>query len=148
MASHNCELFGHIRYRSELSYNELYAIEADLIDELHAALSRLGADHIDLVGQGDALRAQCMFAEYDEALFHALCDAMAAFLPASKVRGRLLFVHKDLAMIHLYCFHDTGWKEAIVDTSDAACVMGKDAVPLIVPSEEAYTPAAREPETE
>ncbi|UZP66799.1 hypothetical protein N1030_14450 [Desulfovibrio mangrovi] len=131
MAKHDCEVFGHMLYSSELSYNELYAIEADLIDELQAALERINAEHIDLVGLGDALRMQCVLTDYDEIVFHELCDAVAAFLP-KKVQGRLLFVHKDLSIVHLYCFMDGGWKEAAVDISMKACRIGEEIEPAIM----------------
>lgn len=120
MARHNCELFGHISYSAELTYNELYALEADLIDELQNALQGHSALHIDTVGTGDALRVQCVFAEYDEGQFHALCDDVAEAIPAN-VRARFLFVDKSLTVIHLYCFTNKGWKESALDISAEAC---------------------------
>ncbi len=120
MGMHDCEIFGHMLYSPDLSYNELYALEADLIDELRDALEQAGAEHVDLTAQGDALRMQCVLARYEEAAFHSLCDAVAAFLPKS-VQGRLLCVHKDLHVVHLYCFLENGWKEAAMDISMRAC---------------------------
>ncbi len=135
MAKHDCELFGHMLYSPDLSYSELYAIEADLIDEMHDALEQIGAEHIDLVGMGDALRIQCVLSEHDEPIFHDLCDAVARFLPAT-VQGRLLCVHKDLSVIHLYCFTGKGWKEATVDISMQNCLIGVETTPLVEPGEQ------------
>lgn len=133
MVKHNCELFGHMLYSPDISYNELYALEADLIDELHDALEKIGAEHIDLVGLGDALRVQCVLTEYSEPIFHDLCDTVAEFLP-KKVLGRFLFVHKDLSVVHLYCFLENGWKEAAVDISMQACVIAdKDPETVTLP---------------
>lgn len=131
MVKYDCEVFGHMLYSPELSYNELYAIEADLIDELRSALEEIGAEHIDLSGLGDALRMQCVLYGYDEVVFHGLCDAIAAFLPR-KVDGRLLFVHKDLSIVHLYCFANGGWKEAAVDISMKACRYAEDVAPAFI----------------
>ncbi len=120
MATYDCELFGHMLYSPELSYNELHELESDLIPALQTALTAAGAEHIDLLGQGDALRMQGVLPEHMEADFHALCDTIAAFLPPT-VTGRLLFVHKDLAVLHLYLFTEKGWKEAALDVSMGIC---------------------------
>ena len=111
MAKFDCELFGHFVYGPELSYNDLLAREAELVDAIHAALDASGGEHIDFTPTGDALRVQCVFAHHEEAAFHTACAAVAPLLRGD-VQGRMLFVDKGLDMLHLYLLADGRWRES------------------------------------
>lgn len=117
MATYNCELFIHVRYSAELSYDELYEVEAKLTEELQQALEEHDAEHIDVVTQGDALRVQCVFAEYAEAAFRELCDSTAGCIKDS-LSARFLFVDKDLESAHVYYFEDAAWEEVPLNLAD------------------------------
>ena len=120
MAKYDCELFIHISYSASLSYNELYAVEADLTDELQEGLAEHGAEHIDVVALGDSLRVQCVFLEYSQSAFHTLCDSVAGNL-SEDVTARFLFIDKELGSAHLYCFKSKQWKERVLDLSPTEC---------------------------
>lgn len=111
MAKFDCELFGHFVYGPELSYNDLLAREAELVDAIHGALDASGGEHIDFTPTGDALRVQCVFAHHEETVFHAACAAVAPLL-RSDVEGRMLFVDKGLDLLHLYQLAGGRWRES------------------------------------
>lgn len=111
MAKFDCELFGHFVYGPELSYNDLLAREAELMDAIHGALDANGGGHIDFAPTGDALRVQCVFARHEEAAFRTACAVVAPLLRGD-VEGRMLFVDKGLDLLHLYLLADGRWREA------------------------------------
>ena len=113
MAQFATELFAHFVYSSTLSYHDLLDSE----EELKILFSRLvedqGGEFMHFEAMGDGLRAQCVFAAYDEEIFHALCDAIAPAMN-DEVEARLLFVSKDLEELHLYIVSGHKWQEAIL----------------------------------
>ena len=113
MAQFATELFAHFVYSPKLSYHELL----DRDEELKIFISRLieeqNGEYPHFEAMGDALRAQCVFAEYGEDLFHALCDAVAPVMDGD-VEARLLFVSKDLDHVHQYTISKKKWQEAVV----------------------------------
>lgn len=133
MAKFDSELFGHFEYGPDLTYNDLLAREAELVDALNIALADAGGAHMDFTPTGDALRVQCVFARHEEESFHAACAAVAPLLRGN-VEGRMLFVDKGLAALHLYLLADGCWKEAslrlpkartgitLLAATDPACV--------------------------
>lgn len=146
MAKFDCELFGHFFYGPELSYNDLLAREAELVDALHGALDASGGEHIDFTPTGDALRVQCVFAHHEETAFHAACAAVAPLL-RDNVEGRMLFVDKGLDLLHLYLLADGVWQEAALRLPDARAGMAahahKDPALAVVPTTRPKPPAAR-----
>ncbi len=118
MSVYQCEFFGHFVYSEELSYIGLLEREAALMDAFDRLLRDMDAAHIDFTPTGDALRAQCVFARADEALFHSVCDAIAPLL-GDDVEGKLLFVDKNLEHVALYCLAGAVWKEASIALPEA-----------------------------
>ncbi len=113
MAKFDCELFGHFVYGPELSYNDLLAREAELVDAIHGALDASGGEHIDFTPTGDALRVQA-------------CAAVAPLLRGD-VEGRMLFVDKGLDLLHLYLLADGTWREAALRLPEARAGMAAHA---------------------
>lgn len=101
MSKFQCEMFGHILYDPELTYNDVLVREAALIDGMQAVLDEAEAYHIDFTPMGDGLRVQCVFHEHTETLFHNLCQKLVPLLDAN-VHGKLLFVDKGLDFLHIY----------------------------------------------
>ena len=118
MSAYQCELFGHFVYSEDLSYADLLEQETNLISAFDRLLRDMDAAHIDFTPTGDALRVQCMFAEADDALLRSVCDAVAPLI-ANDIKGKMLFVDKDLAHIALYCLEQSAWKESFVALPDA-----------------------------
>ena len=113
MSAYQCELFGHFVYSEDLSYADLLERETDLMGAFDRLLRDMDAAHIDFTPTGDALRVQCMFADAEDALFHSVCDAAAPLL-ANDIKGKMLFVDKDLAHISMYYLEKSAWKEAAI----------------------------------
>ncbi len=118
MSVYQCELFGHFVYSEDLSYVGLLEREAALMDAFDRLRRGMDAAHVDFTPTGDALRAQCVFAKADEALFHSVCDAIAPLL-GDDMEGKLLFVDKDLEHVALYCLAGAVWKEASIALPEA-----------------------------
>jgi hypothetical protein len=108
------EMFCRFVYSPELSYEELLTLEAELKISLTGALGEFGGEFVQFEETGDAVRLQCVFAEYDEDMFHALCDRIAP-LTDGKVEAGILFVDKDLEKLHVYAVHEGTWRECCVD---------------------------------
>ncbi|MDR2669560.1 MAG: hypothetical protein LBC14_06380 [Desulfovibrio sp.] len=113
MARHDTEMFCRFAYSPELSYEALLALDTALKVELTAILGEGGGEFIHFEETGDALRVQCVFAVYDEELFHALCDRIAP-LTDGRTEAGMLFVDKDLQLLHVYALHDNTWRECCV----------------------------------
>ena len=77
-ARYPCEMYGQIFYSPELSYNDLYAHEHRLVDELTEFLNTNSAMHLDFTPDGDSLRFQCELDTYGEDIFHQLADGISA----------------------------------------------------------------------
>ncbi len=113
-ARYPCEMYGQIFYSPELSYNDLYAHEHRLVDELTEFLNTNSAMHLDFTPDGDSLRFQCELDNYGEDLFHDLADGISAML-AEDIEGRLLFVDKaTLGVVHVYALGHEHWQEAAI----------------------------------
>ncbi|MDL2316134.1 hypothetical protein LJC59_03525 [Desulfovibrio sp. OttesenSCG-928-A18] len=111
MAHYATELFIRCTYSLELSYDELLELEAELKLAVNALLERHEADFIHFEPLGDTMRVQCVFSNYDEQLFHSMCEGMAPHMDG-RVEGRLLFVHKDLDTVHFYAVNNKKWRES------------------------------------
>ncbi len=105
------ELFAHFVYSPELSYHDLLEREEELKLLVQATLVSNDAEFIHFEAMGDTLHAQCMLTAYGEDVFHSICEALAAQVPAD-VEGRLFFVSKELYHVHLYTFFNGKWQEA------------------------------------
>ena len=113
-ARYPCEMYGQISYCPELSYNDLYAHERRLVDELTEFLNANSAAHLDFTPDGDSLRFQCELDVYEEDLFHALADGIRPMLTPD-IEGRLLFVDKaSLNVVHVYVLKAESWREAAI----------------------------------
>ncbi|MDR2124464.1 MAG: hypothetical protein LBP38_05730 [Desulfovibrio sp.] len=113
MARHDAEMFCRFVYSPDLSYEALLTLEAALKVELAAVLGEGGGEFIHFEETGDALRVQCVFAGYDEDVFHALCEKIAP-LTDGRAETCMLFVDKDLQLLHVYALHDGAWRECCV----------------------------------
>lgn len=113
MATYKTELFGHLVYSPELSYEDLLAREEEAKLLLQSVLLEHGAEFLNFEALGDTLRAQCVFSGGDEAFYQDICTAMSPVL-RDGITGRLLFVDKDLEILHLYALADGKWQEAVL----------------------------------
>ena len=113
MALFATELFAHFVYSPTLSYHELLEREEELKIFLSQMVEEQGGDFLHFEATGDALRAQCVFPDYREDAFHALCDVLAPQMKGD-VEARLLFVSKDLDHLHVYALNNSKWKEATI----------------------------------
>jgi len=113
MAHYAAELFVQCVYSLDLTYHELLATEGELKPALTAALEQNGAQFIHFEEMGDTMRVQCVFPAHDEYLFHAVCDAFAPFMDG-RVEARLLFVDKNLDLLHYYTISEKKWQEAVL----------------------------------
>jgi hypothetical protein len=113
MAHYMTELFAHILYSPNLSYHDLLDREEELKGFLGLLLETHGGEFLQFEAQGDALLVQCVFPGYGEDLFHALCDALAERM-LGDTETRLLFVSKDLTLLHLYILSQGRWQESLL----------------------------------
>jgi len=113
MAHYATELFVQCVYSLDLTYHELLAVEGELKPSLTAALEQNGAEFIHFEEKGDTMRIQCVFSAHGEHLFHAVCDAFAPLMD-SRVEARLLFVDKNLDVLHYYTISEKKWQEAVL----------------------------------
>ena len=130
MAMYQVELFAHVAYGSELTYEDVLAREESLKGGATSILSARGAEFIHFEALGDALRFQCVFAAGGERLFHGLCEAFAPLMDDG-LDGRILCVDKDLAHVHFYALHGGRWQEATL-ALPAAGFLDMLAVPVLV----------------
>ncbi len=110
MATHQIELFGHVTYSPNLSYQDVLDREEKLKLEAQVLLSGVDADFIHFEAVGDALRFQCVFTDGGESLFHQICDGLCPMMD-NGLAGRLLFVDKDLYTLHYYSLGKGTWQE-------------------------------------
>ena len=143
MARYKIELFGHIMYSPDLSYNDLLVREEEIKLTMQGILERAGADFIHFEALGDALRFQCVLPEEDDDNFSRICEALA---PSMKngLDGRMLLVDKDLDTLYYYTFVEGKWQEAAVALPPAGHLVA--APPVIIgntiPEPDALTPPA------
>lgn len=110
MAQNATELFAQFVYSLELSYHSLLEREAELKTTFSAILERSGGEFVHFEEMGDTMRAQCVFAKYEDDLFHDICDDIAPHMD-SLVEARLLFVNKDLECLHFFTISNGSWQE-------------------------------------
>lgn len=110
MARYDTEMFAQCVYSLDLSYHDLLEFEAELKLALNRILEQNNAEFIHFEELGDTMRAQCVFTEYTEGLFHSVCDAVAPLMD-NRVEARLLFVSKDLDFLHCYILAQGAWQE-------------------------------------
>jgi hypothetical protein len=110
MARYAAEMFCRFVYSPELSYDDLLTLEASLKIDLTGILGGYGGEFIHFEETGDAVRVQCVFPAYNEELFHVLCDRIAP-LTDGRTEAAILFVDKDLELLHMYALHDGTWRE-------------------------------------
>ena len=110
MAQNATELFAQFVYSLELSYHSLLEREAELKTVFSAILERCGGEFVHFEEMGDTMRAQCVFAKYEDDLFHDICDDIAPHMD-SFVEARLLFVNKDLECLHFFAISNGSWQE-------------------------------------
>lgn len=118
MAQNATELFAQFVYSLDLSYDSLLEREGDLKLEFAAILDQNGGEFVHFEEMGDTMRVQCMFAQYEEKLFHAICDDLAPLMDGF-VEARLLFVHKDMETLHIYTVCNRDWQESCLRLPDS-----------------------------
>ncbi len=114
MASFATELFAHFVYSPELSYHDLLAREGSLKTFVTQVLDECGGEFAHFEALSDTLRAQCVFTQHDEELFHEICEKLAPAMDAD-VEGRLLFVSKELDFLHIYALSNGSWEESCIN---------------------------------
>jgi len=124
MALMHSEMFANFVYDQTLTYNELLEREAELVETMQTTFEDVGGAHVEFAPTGDALNVQCLFAEHDEGLFHAVCDAVSPML-RSDVEGRILFVDRNLGTLHLYLLADGVWREGVLRVPGAREGLGR-----------------------
>ncbi|MDR0826846.1 MAG: hypothetical protein LBN33_03070 [Desulfovibrio sp.] len=110
MARYAVEMFSQFIYNLELSYHDLLDLEAELKVELAAILADQGGEFVHFEEIGDTVRLQCVFADYEEAVFHTVCERIAPLMDG-RVESRLLFVNKDLDLLYIYTISNGDWRE-------------------------------------
>lgn len=108
MNKFQCELFGHFIYDESLTYQELLDMESRFIGSARALLEGRNAWHIDFTPMGDGLAVQCAFSVYEEDFFGDICADLHQNLPPG-MEGRLLFIDKCLAALHVFHFNHEKW---------------------------------------
>ena len=93
MARYPCEMFAHVYYSPALTYEELHAIEEELLQRLDVMLGGEGAIHLEFWPDSDSLAVQGEFEEFEPGLLHHLAERVRAILPAS-AEARMVFVNK------------------------------------------------------
>lgn len=111
MAQNATELFVQFVYSLELSYDSLLEREGELKLEFAAILEQNGGEFVHFEEMGDTMRVQCMFAQYEEELFHDICDDLAPLMDGF-VEARLLFVDKDMETLHIFTVCNGAWQES------------------------------------
>ena len=113
MSYHKMELFGHIVYSPDLSYDDLLAREEAAKAIIQTTLENVDGDFIHFEALGDALRFQCVLPEKQDAVFHDICDKLAPHIK-NGLDARLLLVDKDLDILYYYSITGGHWQEATV----------------------------------
>lgn len=129
MSQYKMELFGHVVYNHELSYDDLLAREEETKLLMQETLENAGGGFINFEALGDTLRFQCMLPDEDEGAFHRICEALAPNIKKG-LDARMLLVDKDLDTLYYYSLVDGRWQEAIVGLPPAGYVV--DAQPVTV----------------
>jgi hypothetical protein len=113
MARYAVEMFGHLVYSPELSYDDLLSLESDLMVGLTGIIAGQGGEFTHFEAMGDTMRVQCVFVEHGEKLFHSFCSELALLMDGN-VEARVLFVDKDLDMLHVYTLNGGTWRECCI----------------------------------
>lgn len=113
MSFHKIELFGHVLYGPDLSYDALLAREEEVKTLIQSVLDEAGGGFIHFEALGDALRFQCVLPEERESVFHAICANLAPHVK-NGLDARMLLVDKDLDTLYSYSIAGGKWQEAVV----------------------------------
>ena len=113
MSFHKIELFGHVVYSPDLSYDDLLSREEEVKALVQGILERAGGEFIHFEALGDTLRFQCVLPEERESVFHAICDNLAPHVK-NGLDARMLLVDKDLDTLYSYSITGGKWQEAVI----------------------------------
>ncbi|MCC8194495.1 MAG: hypothetical protein LIP28_07620, partial [Deltaproteobacteria bacterium] len=113
MSFHKIELFGHVVYSPDLSYDDLLAREEEVKTLVQRVLEKAAGDFIHFEALGDTLRFQCLLPDEHDREFHAICDELAPHVK-NGLDARLLLVDKDLDMLYFYSISGGEWQEAVI----------------------------------
>ena len=123
------ELFGHVVYSPDLSYQDLLTREEEVKALVQGVLETAGGDFIHFEALGDTLRFQCVFPEERDAVFHSICDGLAPHVK-NGLDARMLMVDKDLGAVYFYSLTDGRWQEAVIGLPPAGHLAPPQAVKL------------------
>lgn len=129
MSFHKIELFGHVAYSPDLSYDDLLTREDEVKVMVQGVLEKAGGEFIHFEAQGDVLRFQCVLLEERDEVFHAICDDLAPHVQDG-LDARLLMVDKDLSAIYFYSVTGGTWQEAVTGLPPAGYLAAAPAVTL------------------
>ncbi len=113
MSFYKVELFGHVVYSPDLSYDDLLAREEEVKALVQEVLEREQGKFIHFEALGDTLRFQCVRPDEQEGSFHAVCVALAPHV-RNGLDARLLLVDKDLDTVYFYSIANGRWQEAVM----------------------------------
>lgn len=129
MSFHKMELFGHVVYSPDLSYDDLLAREDAVKNLVQDVLEKAGGEFIHFEAMGDTLRFQCVLAEERESVFQDVCDDLAPHVKDG-LDARLLLVDKDLGSVYFYSIVNGRWQEAVMGLPPAGYLAEVQAVKL------------------
>ncbi len=129
MSYHKVELFGHVVYSPDLSYDDLLSREEEIKAMAQSVLEKADGEFIHFEALGDTLRFQCVLPEEREEAFHTICDNLAPFVK-NGLDVRLLMVDKDLNALYFYSITGGKWQEATIGLLPAGFMAPAKAVKL------------------
>lgn len=104
------EIFGEFTYAESMSYEDLLACEADLLEQLGSILQEAGAEHLDFTPLGDILMLQCAFEIKNLEIMRDVTREIAAILQKG-ITGRLLCLETNLVSCHIFWISQGKWQE-------------------------------------
>lgn len=110
MNKYHSEIFGRFTYADSMTYEDLLAQEATLMENLEGIFRDGGAEHIDFTPLGDILMSQCAFETQNLEILRDMAQEIAFILPR-QIRGILFCLQKDLSSYHMFWLKRGEWRE-------------------------------------
>ena len=102
MARYPCEMFAQFYYSPDLTYDELYRAEEELMKKLDIIFTEEGGIHLEFWPDSDSFAVQGQFDEFDRYKFDRMADKIKTLLPRP-VQSRILLVDRTgLGKIFIY----------------------------------------------
>ena len=102
MARYPCEMFAQFYYSPDLTYDELYRLEEELIQKMDIIFSEEGGIHLEFWPDSDSFAVQGQFDEFSRYKFDRMVEQIKTLLPLA-VQSRILLVNRaGLDKIFIY----------------------------------------------